>query len=154
MIPTHAFTMNGRSNWDLQDGVRPVHDEIRHMVRRLNGNERFSLAIWKLPAGVSLAGVDLNEDRSYIQCGGTAERMSVELRTVDDGVVRQEVVGRPVAETPPGDPKEEVPFGGGYGVRVYPNEVFDADEAGDLFISYYESGDVPAGYTKRLLQAA
>lgn len=152
MIPTHAFTMNGRSNWDVQDGVRPVDEEIRHMVRRLNGNERFSLSLWKLPEGVSLAGVDPKEDRSYIQCGGTAERMTVELRTVENGVVRQEVIGRPPAAAPAGDPEEEVPFGGGYGVRVYPNEVFDADEAGDLFVSYYETGDVPARYIKRALQ--
>lgn len=152
MTTTHAFTINGRSNTELTDIWQPIPDEIRSLLRRLNGEERFSLGIWRLPEGVRFSRVDFDEDRSYIQGGGSAERMAVEMRTVQGGVARQEVIGRAVAETPTGDPKEEVPFGGGYGVRVYPNEVFDAEEAGDLFVSYYETGDVPAGYTKRLIQ--
>jgi hypothetical protein len=28
-------------------------------------------------------------------------------------------------------------------------EIFDADEAAELFFSYYKTGDIPAGYTKR-----
>lgn len=153
MIATHAFTINGRDNWELKDSTGPIDGQLRHMLKRINGERIYSLGLWKLPEGVSLGLVDLDQDRSYIQCAGSAERMTVEVRTVEGGIARQEVIGRPVgaAGSPTGDPTEVVPWDE-HEVRVYPNEVFDADEAGNLFVSYYETGEVPEGYTKRLIQ--
>lgn len=153
MIPTHAFTMNGRRSWDVQDGVRPVHDEIRHMLGRLNAHERYSLGLWKLPDGVPLDLVDLDEDRGYIQSAGSADRMTVEVRTIENGSARQVVIGRPLgaASSSAGDPEEVIPWDE-CEARVYPNEVFDEKETAELFISYYDTGDVPSGYLKRAIQ--
>lgn len=148
-MTTHAFTLNGRTSFEVKGNVRPVHDEIRHRLQMLNGKERFSVILWKMPEGIPFDMVDPDSVREYIQCGGSAERMTVEVRTLNQGAPHHEVVGRAGTEIPEGDPSEKVPFGGGYGVRVYPNEVFDADEAGDLLIAYYETGDVPSSYLKR-----
>lgn len=154
MSVTHAFTFNGRTSFEVKDVPRRVHEEIRHRLQMLDAHERFSIIMWKIPENVPFASINPNEVREYIQCGGSAERMTVEIRHLEQGVARQEVVGRPISEAPAGDPKEEIPFGGGYGVRVYPNEAFDAAEAGDLFVSYYETGDVPSTYVKRSVRLA
>lgn len=151
MIATHAFVINGRDNWELKDGIGPIPDQLRRMLGRLNGERLCSLGLWKIPEGTSLDLVDLKKERSYIQSGGAADRMTVELHTVDNGAVRHEVIGRNHGTTAGGDPKEEISVGG-HVHRVYPDEVFDADEAGDLFIAYYGTGDVPSGYLKRAVQ--
>lgn len=148
MIATHAYTTNGRSDTELKPIRRSIPDELRFMLGRLDGERLFSLGLWKIPEGKTLADANVTSD-SYIQCGGSAERMTVEVRTVADGMVRHEVIGRSdgIARR---EPTESISVGG-YEHSVYPNEVFDANEAGDLFVSYYETGDVPKSYVKRAI---
>jgi hypothetical protein len=35
---------------------------------------------------------------------------------------------------------------------VQPNEVFDVEEVGELFIAYFRTGDVPSRYRRRRLE--
>lgn len=161
MIPTHAFTLNGRTSLEVDDAQRPVHDEIRHRLQLLDATSRYSIILWAIPRDVPFDMVDPDTVEEYLQCAGSAERMTVEIRRLVDGVARQEVIGRPGGTGgEPGAPGADKPVAAepdvaipwnGYEARVYPNEVFDSEEAAHLFISYYDTGDVPSSYARRTL---
>lgn len=126
-------------------------DEFGRRLSRFNGTDRFALILWALPPGMdsdqaSAAGLD----REYIQAAGRSDAMTVEICKAGGAQwgaawVRY-VIGHPGA----GDGALDVPI-------VLPTttemrssaEVFDADEASQLFYSYYKTGDIPAGYMLR-----
>jgi hypothetical protein len=156
MTPTHAFTLSGQVSIELKDTRRPLQDEIRHRLQMLDGQQRYSLVFWAIPDGVPFDRVDVDAVGEYLQCAGSAQRMTVEMRHVDDsGVAHHVVIGRPGPADGDGaardDPDEVVPWDG-HEARVHPHEVFDAAEAGELFVSYYETGDVPASYARRPIE--
>lgn len=100
---------------------------------------------------VSTRGLQpLGQDELFIQAAGSADRLCVEIRAEVDGVVDLHVIGRPPARSGEGPPDVVIPFGS-HSTRVYENEVFDGAEAAVLFFRYYESGDVPAGFSLRAL---
>src|SRR5260370_36566538 len=109
-----------------------------------------SLLLWKLPPAKHLdetnPGRDANE---YIQCAGSAERMTVEVRRLAGGTYEHFVVGR----GPNGENHgiEETIDWDGVKTLVAPNADFSAEEAAELFHSYYRTGSVPSGYVLRLL---
>jgi hypothetical protein len=150
MIPTHAVYVNGRT-WMAGPGIdRGEENDIAKMLGRLDGSRSFSLLLWKLPPGKHLdetnPGRDANE---YIQCAGSAERMTVEVRRLAGGTYEHFVVGR----GPNGENRgiEETIDWDGVKTLVAPNEVFSAEEAAELFHSYYRTGWVPSRYVLRLL---
>jgi hypothetical protein len=151
MRATHALTHSGRSTAELSEAVRPVKEQLARALARLDGEERFSLVLWRLPAGKTLLEVDMAvEPQEYLQCAGSAERMTVELRELEGGVARQYVVGRLPAEQD-GAPGEVVPWSD-FKAVVYPNEVFAADEAAELFGQYLDTHAVEPTYHLRPLQ--
>jgi hypothetical protein len=86
---------------------------------------------------------------SYLQAGGTAEKMSVELRRrEDDGEFRFYIVGRdhdlaePLTETIDVQAAHE---------PRHPSELFTADQAAPVFMHHVEHQTVPDGYTLRLI---
>jgi hypothetical protein len=148
MIPTHAFSINGSTWMELQDSFGPPSQEIHDLLHRLDGTDRYSMILWGLPPGKDLDQVlPDKEAREYIQSAGSADRMTVEIRRIVDGVPEQLVVGRSIdsAQT---EPSIDVPWNG-YTNTVRANEVFHAGEAAKLFQSYYESGQLPPGYSVR-----
>ena len=56
------------------------------------------------------------------------------------------VVGRPHTAGLPLDVTIEM---SGNALHVSAAEVFDAEEAADLFLAYHQSGDIPAAYSRR-----
>src|SRR5260370_26113820 len=125
------------------------HNDIANMLGRLDGSRSFSLLLWKLPPAKHLdetnPGRDANE---YIQCAGSAERMTVEVRRLAGGTYEHFVVGR----GPNGENHgiEETIAGDGVKTLVAPNEVFTAEEGADLFHSSNQTGWVRPGYVRRL----
>ncbi|MET4429709.1 hypothetical protein [Mycolicibacterium sp. 624] len=86
---------------------------------------------------------------TYIQSGGSAERLSVEIRRREGNRYRQYVVGHfgPSGELT----TERILLGPHEPLVVRSSEVFDADEAAQLFLSWFKVGAIPDGYSLREL---
>ena len=137
----------------LQDTFRPLPDQILRMLGLLDDDEDFAWRIWWCPDDVDWSfDPDQAEEAyggSYLQAGGTAEKMSVELRRrEDDGEYRFYIVGRehdlaePLTETIDVQDAHE---------PRHPAELFTADEAAPVFMHYVEHQTVPDGHTLRLI---
>jgi len=146
---THAFTRNGRIHTEVSDTrFESPRQIIGHRLSLLDGTALYSLSVWRLPEGVSFDKVNLRKwPQEYMQVAGSRERMTLEFRRFEDGLARQYVVGRP----PNGSEAEVVIPWDGYEARVFANEVFDSDEATELFTEYYFTGGVSETYHLRLL---
>jgi hypothetical protein len=149
MIATHVFSMNGQFWAELKDSFGPINEEIRRLLWRLNGSDRYSFILSRLPEGKRLDEVSVeNELGEYLQCAGSADRMTVEMRTVmADGSEQQFVVGRP-CDTIDAMRTVEVRWNEVV-TRVRQNEVFNADEAAAIFVAYYETAQIPSSYVLR-----
>jgi len=123
-------------------------------LSRFNGTKPWALTLIPLPAGMDYEQVlkAKIETTEYVQAGGSADAMTVQIRKPggngsDQGVESVwYVVGHP--------------GGGGSALDVaipLPNsvemisrtEVFGAAEAAELFFAYYQHGDIPSGYALR-----
>jgi hypothetical protein len=125
-------------------------NDISKMMGRVDGSKIYSLVFWRLPAGKSLD--ETNPDREateYIQCAGSTDRLTVEVRRLTGQKVEHFVVGR--ASNGGNPEKKETIHWDSVDTVVAPNEVFSAAEAAELFRSYYRTGWVPANYVLRPL---
>ena len=89
----------------------------------------------------------------FIQAGGSADALTVDVRKAGGSQwgmnwVRY-VVGHPHADPEPLDVAITLPRAP---EMVSRSEVFNPDEAGELFFSYYKTGEIPAGYVLRPVQ--
>lgn len=149
------MTTNSESSMRLTDSFRPYRDQIRRMLGLLDGTSdgRFAYQLWYVPDSAGWPDApgysDFDWNTRYIQAGGTAERMSVEIQRVENGELCHYVVGRAHDVD---EPLTEVVHIAGTDHQVYPAEVFDADEATEVFFHYFgDSGTVPDGYVLRYL---
>jgi hypothetical protein len=144
---------NSRISSILQDTFRPIPDQVRRMLGLLDNDEQFAWQIWWCPDDADWmfnpAPVEEQYSDSYLQAGGTAEKMSVELRRrEEDGEYRFYIVGRdhdlsePLTETIDVQAAHE---------PRHPAELFTADQAAPVFMHYVEHQTVPDGYTLRLI---
>lgn len=118
-------------------------------MSRLDGEERYSLVLGALPPDQGLAEIDTKTwPPEYLQCAGSSKAMTIEIRTgVGDGA-KQYIVGR--SATHSGEPSTDIPWNG-YISTVYPDEVFSAEEATELFAYYLVHNTVPAELSLRWL---
>lgn len=125
--------------------------KFARVLHGFNGADRFSLALWALPPGMEYEeAVAAGLDREYIQAAGRADAMTVEIckpggQQWDVDWVRY-VIGHPHEDDPPLDVPIVLPQSTEMRSRF---EVFDADEAAQLFYSYYKTGGIPASYALR-----
>lgn len=148
---THVVESNGYSRGPLIDSVRPYPDAIRFALNRLNGTSFWAYSLWRAPAGTDfLKDIPLSDE--YVQSAGTAQVMTVEVRVLDaNGAAHQYVIGKP-GDRPAGAPTEVIHWEDGrHSTTVYPNEMFTADEAADVFYVYFQTDEVPESYTLREL---
>lgn len=147
---THVEETNGRGRMFLDDGVRSFRDGIHRMLTLLDGDARWSYTLARAPHGKDIDEIGPDWPRSFIQAGGAADRIAIEVRYLeDDDNERQYAVGKPGGQYI-GDPSETVVIGGNE-FQVYPNEVFTADEATDVFYGYFQTDRVPDQYPLRWL---
>lgn len=146
--PTHIQMTNGGSTSVLLDSIRPYEEQIRFVIKRMDGMKLWAYCIWRVPEGLETLNPKTwdNGQEEYLQCAGSADALTIELRVLDgDGAAHQFVLGKEAA-TPTGEPTEEISWSNGeYKVKVYPHEVFSAEEAGDAFCDYYKNGMEMAG---------
>lgn len=147
-VPTHAMIYT--SGWAsvMDGGAGPL--QFRGPLGVLDGVENWCLTFYPLPEGKSFEEVRGTEIWNFLQAGGRADAMTLDMRTLGgaqwgvDGV--RYVIGHPHEGTPPLDVPIELPRGA---EMVSAAEVFTADEAADIFFTYYQTGDIPPGYALR-----
>lgn len=118
----------------------------------LNARDNFSLNLMHMPTPKwpeDLTEAELEEiGKRYLQCAGTAEAMTCEISKVVGGQQILFTIGH--SDLPEGEPLVPVTYHFGEATTyVYPTELFDAEEAADLFFSYHQTQDIPAGYHLR-----
>jgi hypothetical protein len=147
------MTTNAESSMPLIDSIRPFRDQIRFNLGQLDNHEDWSYQLWFVPD--SAGWPDALQLHAHAVRAATRLHVPavpvlvVVARRVEDGQLRHYVVGRPHDLT---EPLTEAVNVAGTDHAVHPAEVFDADEATDLFFHYFgDSGTVPDGYVLRLL---
>ena len=85
---------------------------------------------------------------SYIQCAGSAERLTVEMRIYASDFFKHYVVGKGGNKSPLKVIWSTIESKAGV-VRVHNSEVLNINDAVTLFHSFFYTGDVPKAYTKR-----
>ncbi|MBL1080308.1 hypothetical protein JK358_38525 [Nocardia sp. 2] len=145
MIPTHRIAYNGERLVTLV-GPHETVEDFRRPLSRLDGDDRYSLNLQTLPR--PMWSEDLTDDDrlamalEFLQCAGSADALSIEVRMLVDGASRLYTLGRPGDYT--GDPSIRIPFQrGNHQLTVYPEEVFTADDAAELFFGYYRTRTIP-----------
>jgi hypothetical protein len=148
----HITDWPGRSTSTLSNSFRPYDEQIRRELGLLDNDRRFAYILYYLPDGLRWQDGPKDENGvefadQYLQAGGTAERMGVELRRADaDGEVRFYVVGRDHGLS---EPLTEILDVQAAHEPRHPAELFDADEAAAIFYHYFQHRTVPEGYTLR-----
>jgi hypothetical protein len=145
---------NGSVSSVLNDTFRPLPDQVRRCLGLLDNDDHFAWVVFSalIDDETWRTGPQSVIDEygsSYLQAGGTAEKMSVELRRrEDDGEYRFYIVGldhdlaEPLMETIDVQAAHE---------PRHPSELFTADQAATVFMHYVEHQTVPDGYTLRLI---
>lgn len=151
--PTHVGMLNGSGRGLILEGKLSIAEQFHHILNIMDGTNRWAFAIWKVIGKLDQLNPrtwDAGQDE-YIQCAGVADALMVELRVLDEHAnPRQIALGKPTSD------KYELPSeviswdNNRYSAKVYPNEVFTANEAADIFYEYYLNGpDALTAYTVR-----
>lgn len=145
----HAFVyeLPSGSRTTLRRVAASAERSLRRLVS-LMGEDQSTLCVWQMPDGAYLPDLDRTKWPSvFLQAAGTADAMTIEWRRLDqDGVERLYTVGREGRRQ--GGPTIAIEFLDGT-TLVYPDEVFTADEAGEIFVHYLHALTVPGQYTLR-----
>lgn len=148
MIATHAMTFNGRYSGELKDSIRPITEELRRAVFRLDAERWYATSLWALPPGKALDQVPHDFPVEYIQTAGSADRLTVEIRELVDGVPVQYVIGRQASSALAATDWASVRWSD-HEVPVLANEVLTAEDAFILFSAYHAGAPLPSGYVRR-----
>lgn len=144
---THVVTYSGAQTAEIS--ARKDISTFSNPLHRFNGDDRWGLGLAPLPPGKSygemLKAGELSTE--FLQAGGLPDEMTVEIRKPGGqrwGVdwVRY-TVGHPHVGVEPLD----VPIHVAGGTKMISrSQVFDADEAAELFFTYYKTGGIPDTY--------
>ncbi|WP_295852375.1 hypothetical protein [uncultured Microbacterium sp.] len=148
--PTFVYEINGASFANLINGPRSYEDNLRRMVSLLGKSNRSTFSLSKLPDGQDIWDVTPESLPSvFLQAAGTADAMTIEWRRVeDDGTERLYTVGHGGSRD--SEPPVTIDFPEGTGrALVYPDEVFTADEAGEIFVHHFLTLTIPDRYALR-----
>ena len=145
-----AYIVVGRTGYDGFDVPQTPQSFADDTEQRLTepdfleGYKRYALVVWALPEGVDHVD-DVPHDSvalsNYMQCGGSTQAMTVEVRvTQEDGSYEHYVVARkPVADP---DAWTTIPYNN-TPLQVHPEEVFTGEQAAPVFRAYIEDGVIP-----------
>lgn len=141
-----GITTNGASHgYTMGSDER---DEIALRLPNMDGRDVWAYSIWPFPDGVDFEDVDKEEASSfYVQCAGSAESMTVEIRERTPRGPRHFVLG--LAE-PTGEADVVIEFDE-FAVTVHEEEVFTAPRATQVFHEYISTGTIGRAWHRRLL---
>ena len=148
---TYGVTVNGRIHAEVRErrSSPPVMNEIAGFLDRLDGTGRFSVRLWELPARTPFDHVKFDQwPLHYLQAAGHRDRMTLEVRRDGEPGHRHFVIGK--SDTIEPMVSEEIQWDA-YTTAVFGVEVFTAAEAVPIFLSYWQTNDIPSGYRLRAL---
>jgi len=150
-LSPYAYNLPDGSSTTFNRLASPAEKTARRLVSRM-GSTQPTLCVWRLPDGADLFDLDDDEwPKTFLQAAGTAEAMTIEWRRLDDdGEERLYVVGHGGLRQGEPNTPVDVNYGGDV-IKIHPDEVFDADEAGDILVTYLHTERVPDKYALRLL---
>jgi hypothetical protein len=152
---THALTMNGHVSTEVKGRQGSAEDVVRHRLSLLDGVERYSLNLWRLPDGVSFDRVDLDDwPREYVQAAGSQAAMTVEVRELVDGQIVHDVIG--LAEPAYADDEDSVVeiTWDGHVSLVRRREALTGFDGAEVFVEYLRTGRLSDRYTRRRLNTS
>ena len=125
-------------------GVNTTIDVFQRPLGTRNGDDKYCLRLWLIPRDRSWDELSTSEYATarsfYIQAVGSASALAVETRTLDaNGQPARYQIGRKNSSR---TPDTDITFNMGHEVHVQANEVFDADDASQLFWQYHETGKI------------
>lgn len=122
--------------------------EIAEALPRMDGRRLWALAMWPFPNDVHFDDVNYEEASSfYVQCAGRAQAMTVEIRERTPEVPKHYVLG---LGEPTGGADVVIEFDE-FAVNVHPEEVFNAEQATEVFHEYINTGTVGDRWHRRLI---
>ncbi len=147
-VPTHVMVYT--DGWATTMGAGSGPLQFLGPLRGFGKDGNWYVTFYRLPEGKSYEDVRGEAATEYIQAAGDAAAMVLDIRKPGGAQwgaqwVRS-IIGHPHEGTPPLDVAIPLPKGD---QMVSLPEVFEADEAAQLFISYYRTGDIPPGYVLR-----
>ena len=145
---THVLEYDGG---EMVDVISRYPDRNRFLapLRRRNGEQRWALTLWPLPAGISYDEVKNLPVTEFLQAAGTADALMVEIRKPGGAQWGCDWVRCFVGRSPTPSPLDVPIRLPRATVMVSADEMFDADETADLFLAYQQTGDLPPGYALR-----
>ncbi|MFC4375423.1 hypothetical protein ACFO5K_15080 [Nocardia halotolerans] len=148
IVATHRVTYSGRLKVFI--GPHEDVDNFLRPLRRMDGRQRYALELTVLPEALPAtevtAAVSADRGRLALRCAGSAEAMTLQLRTTVDHITRRFTLG--FAGSRMGLPTVYLPHGDD-DTYVYPEEVFTAEHAVEVFRDFFHSGAVPAELQER-----
>lgn len=147
--PTHGQVSPSGVHGYVMDSYRPVPDQLRLTLGKLDGQEKYTYSIWRTTAPGDLHLPPREPGPYFMQSAGASDAMTIEVRLPGaDGEGRLYVVGR---QEPTDGTTTVLPISDECAVRVFSNEVFTADEAAVIFSTYYLTDTVSQEYALREL---
>lgn len=148
--PTHIRQVNNNLRDAFRDNMRPYPETIRSTLNTMNGTSFWSFALWAAPKGTDFSN-DIPPSNVYMKCIGSAKSMMIEISHPDPddpSVVYRLIVGKPGDYS--GEPGETLSWGDGHqSTKVYPSELFSADEAAAIVYGYFDAIAVAKYYRFR-----
>ncbi|SHU95375.1 Uncharacterised protein [Mycobacteroides abscessus subsp. abscessus] len=148
---THVVKYDG-GVFAISIGSNADRSEFADPLSRLNGTKPWALTLFALPDGLDHGAMIAagREADAYLQAGGSANAMTVQIRKPggqqwDVESVRY-IVGRPHNAPEALDVPITLPRSV---ETVSSSEVFGAEEAADVFFGYYRTGNIPPSYVLR-----
>ncbi len=145
---THAMIYTGGWASVMGGGSGPL--QFSGPLGALDGVENWYVTFYPIPPGKTFEEVRGAEVPNFLQAGGRADAMTLDIRKPGGqqwGVTEvRYVIGHPHDGDAPLDVAIELPRGAEIVSRP---EVFGAEEAAEVFYTYYKSGGIPAGYVLR-----
>lgn len=143
------MTLSGRITVELNPPQRELTDLLR-AVERLDGEGRFSVVLFPLPTGARLDDIELDSYRSgYLQCAGSRDRLTLELREDVAGSYHQYILAR--TEQIPDDEARRTVRWHTFENLVHEQEIFTVADATEPFAEYLRTGSVPERFHRRPL---
>jgi len=148
-VATHVMQYNN-GNVVLLSSYSDI-SEFSTRLSRFNGTDRYALVLWALGPGMDYdQSVVAGLNREYIQAAGRPDALTVEICKAGGSQWGGQWVRYVIGHPHEGDAPRDAPIVLPHSTEMRSKyEVFDADEAAQLFFTYYKTGDIPASYTLR-----
>lgn len=147
-VATHVMEFS--SGWASTKGAGQGRLQFVGPLRQLDGADRWFVTFYALPPGSRYEDIRHEETQEYIQAGGRAAAMMLDIRKRGGSQWGAEFVRYVIGHAHDGSPRLDIPIELPRGAEyVSAPEVFEAEEAADIFIHYYRTGEIPDGYVLR-----